>query len=79
MLSAFIEKMVHSSNAAGKPYRYKDFMLLTPTTSTVPFYMDALAEAGIPANITAKHTYGEFLPYSACKMYLEWLLDAMRS
>lgn len=74
MLSAFIEKMVHSSNAAGKPYRYKDFMLLTPTTSTVPFYMDALAEAGIPANITAKHTYGEFLPLQRLQMYLEWLL-----
>ena len=36
--------------------------------------MDALAEAGIPANITAKHTYGEFLPLQRLQMYLEWLL-----
>lgn len=73
MLCAFIQGMV-GSNTAGKPYRYRDFMLITPTTATVPYYMNALAEAGIPANITAKHTYGDFPPLQRLSLYLEWLL-----
>ena len=74
MLCAFIRNMVGRTDPAGAPYRYRDFLLLTPTTATVPFYTDALAAAGIPANITAKHTYGEFAPLQRLQLYLEWLL-----